>query len=127
MEDKMLKNTDYAYFKFSYNVLYNKNLTFLEKILINLIYSLSRKEGYCFATNKKLANEMCCSEKSIATALKNLKSSNYITTSKSLDKFGVVTRKIIPNKDLLFKDAEEYFNEKKPVKKIMDYDWLNED
>ena len=59
-------------------VLYNKELKANEKLLYAIITSLACKEGYCFATNKYLAEKLCVNPKTISSWISNLKDRNFI-------------------------------------------------
>ena len=47
-------------------ILYNKELKANEKLLYAIITSLACKEGYCFATNKYLAEKLGVNPKTIS-------------------------------------------------------------
>ena len=55
-------------------VLYNKELKANEKLLYAIITSLACKEGYCFASNKYLAEKLDINPKTIS----DLKNNNFI-------------------------------------------------
>lgn len=59
-------------------VLSDKNLSSTEKLLIGLIISLTLNKGYCFASNKYLANFLNISTRTISDCLSKLKVQNYI-------------------------------------------------
>lgn len=59
-------------------VLYNKELKANEKLLYAIITSLSNKEGYCFATNKYLAEKLDVNPKTISSWISDLKDRNFI-------------------------------------------------
>ena len=59
-------------------VLYNKELKANEKLLYAMITSLSNKEGYCFATNKYLAEKLDVNPKTISRWISDLKDRNFI-------------------------------------------------
>ena len=46
-------------------ILYNRDLKANQKILYAVITSLSNKEGYCFASNKYLADKLNVDRKSV--------------------------------------------------------------
>lgn len=60
-------------------MLKNKTISSNEKILFSLIYSLSKKEGYCFATNNYLANILNFHPKTISKWINNLEKKKIIT------------------------------------------------
>ena len=59
-------------------VLYNKKLKANEKLLYAIITSLACKEGYCFATNKYLAEKLGVSHKTISNWISDLSKRNFI-------------------------------------------------
>ena len=59
-------------------VLYNKELKANEKLLYAIITSLSNKGGYCFATNKYLAEKLDVNPKTISSWISDLKDRNFI-------------------------------------------------
>ena len=61
-------------------ILFNKDLKANEKLLYAIIYSLSNKEGYCFASNKYLAKKLGVNYKTISSWISNLRNKKYIST-----------------------------------------------
>ena len=59
-------------------VLYNKELKANEKLLYAIITSLACKEGYCFASNKYLAEKLDINPKTISSWISDLKNNNFI-------------------------------------------------
>ena len=59
-------------------ILYNNNLKPNQKLLYAIITSLSCKKGYCFATNKYLADKLNAKPKTVSTWISDLKNKNYI-------------------------------------------------
>lgn len=59
-------------------VLYNKELKANEKLLYAIITSLANKEGYCFASNKYLAEKLDVNPKTISSWISDLKDRNFI-------------------------------------------------
>ena len=59
-------------------ILYNKELKANEKLLYAIITSLSNKEGYCFATNKYLAEKLGVNHKSISSWISDLQKRKFI-------------------------------------------------
>ena len=59
-------------------ILYNNNLKPNQKLLYAIITSLSCKKGYCFATNKYLADKLNAKPKTVSTWISDLKDKNYI-------------------------------------------------
>ena len=59
-------------------VLYNKELKANEKLLYAIITSLACKEGYCFASNKYLAEKLDVNPKTISSWIFDLKNRKFI-------------------------------------------------
>lgn len=59
-------------------VLYNKELKANEKLLYAIITSLACKEGYCFATNKYLAEKLGVNPKTISSCISDLQKRKFI-------------------------------------------------
>ncbi len=59
-------------------ILYNKELKANEKLLYAIITSLASKEGYCFATNKYLAEKLGVNPKTISSWISDLQKRKFI-------------------------------------------------
>ena len=59
-------------------VLYNKELKANEKLLYAIITSLACKEGYCFASNKYLAEKLDVNPKTVSSWISDLRDRGYI-------------------------------------------------
>lgn len=59
-------------------ILYNKELKANEKLLYAIIASLACKEGYCFATNKYLAEKLGVNPKTISSWISDLQKRKFI-------------------------------------------------
>ncbi len=59
-------------------VLYNKDLKANEKLLYAIITSLACKEGYCFASNKYLAEKLDVNPKTVSRWISDLRDKNFI-------------------------------------------------
>lgn len=59
-------------------ILYNKELKANEKLLYATITSLAFKEGYCFATNKYLAEKLGVNHKTISSWISDLQKRKFI-------------------------------------------------
>ena len=59
-------------------VLYNKELKANEKLLYAIITSLACKEGYCFASNKYLAEKLDVNPKTISSWISDLRDRGFI-------------------------------------------------
>ena len=60
-------------------VLYNKELKANEKLLYAIITSLACKEGYCFASNKYLAEKLDVKPKTVSIWISDLRDKDFIT------------------------------------------------
>ena len=63
----------------SATVLYNKDLKANEKLLYAIITSLACKEGYCFASNKYLAEKLDVNPKTVSSWISDLRDKGFIT------------------------------------------------
>ena len=63
-------------------VVFNEELNFTEKALYGVIYGLSQRNGYCFASNEYLANVISLDIRSLQRYLANLEKVNLITREK---------------------------------------------
>ena len=77
MKEKETNNVGY-YSIIPATILYNKELKANEKLLYAIITSLSNKEGYCFASNKYLAEKLGVNPKTISSWVSDLKDRNFI-------------------------------------------------
>ncbi len=59
-------------------ILYNKELKANEKLLYAMITSLACKEGYCFASNKYLAEKLDVNPKTISSWISDLRDKNFV-------------------------------------------------
>lgn len=58
-------------------IIYDHNLTYSEKMLLSLIWSLDGEHN-CYASNKYLAEVMGLNERTLANIIVSLKKKNYI-------------------------------------------------
>ena len=77
MKEKEINNVGY-YSIIPATILYNKELKANEKLLYAIITSLSNKEGYCFASNKYLAEKLGVNPKTISSWVSDLRDRNFI-------------------------------------------------
>ena len=68
------------------NVRYDKNLSDKAKLLYGEITTLTKKEGFCWATNKYFAELYSTSERTISRILAELVQNGYIATTESIKK-----------------------------------------
>ena len=79
-------------------VLYNKELKANEKLLYAIITSLACKEGYCFASNKYLAEKLDVNPKTISSWICDLKNKDFIVVELIRNKNNqIIQRKIYIN------------------------------
>ena len=78
--------------------LYNKELKANEKLLYAIITSLACKEGYCFTSNKYLAEKLDVNPKTISSWICDLKNKNFIVVELIRNKNNqIIQRKIYIN------------------------------
>lgn len=61
-----------------YAVYTDERLNHFDKLLYGKIYSLSRYQGYCWASNSYLAEEQHVSESYVSKAIKRLRDCGYV-------------------------------------------------
>lgn len=59
-------------------ILFDKNLSERDKILFAHIMTLTRKEGFCYASNRYFEEVMDCTDRTITRSLKSLEDNGYI-------------------------------------------------
>lgn len=59
-------------------ILLDKNLSDKQKLLVGFITNLSNVKGYCFASNKYLAECLCCSEKTVSHLISDLEEKGHL-------------------------------------------------
>ena len=69
---------EFAYVVMPITVLNDKRLTCFDKVLYSTIFSLTKQEGYCWATNKYLSDLVCESESYVAKSIAKLKKYDYL-------------------------------------------------
>jgi DNA-binding MarR family transcriptional regulator len=74
-------------------VLYSKYLSDKEKLVYAVISNLTHEKGYCWASNRYIAELLNCSNVTISRAVSNLHKRNYINVSLTKDEDGT-NRKI---------------------------------
>lgn len=77
MEEIEINNVGY-YSIIPATILYNNELKANEKLLYAIITSLSNKEGYCFASNKYLAEKLKVNPKTVSSWISDLRNRNFI-------------------------------------------------
>lgn len=89
-------------------ILYNKDLKANQKILYAVITSLSNKEGYCFASNKYLANKLNVGANTVSGWITDLRRKNFIQVELIRnDKQEIIQRRIYIN-DIPYNFYKEY-------------------
>jgi len=79
-------------------ILYNKELSSTVKLLYAIITSLSNKDGYCYASNKYLAEKLNVEPVTISRGVKVLRENNYVFVDiLRNEKKEIICRKIYPN------------------------------
>ena len=65
-----------------YSVLKNKEISLACKLLFADIISLSKNEGFCFASNEYFSTELGLSDRAVVYSIKELKDKGFITTER---------------------------------------------
>lgn len=79
-------------------VLFNERLKANEKLLYAVITALSNKEGYCYASNKYLADKLKVDPKTISSWITDLRKQNFIYVEiLRNEKQEIIERKIYPH------------------------------
>lgn len=100
----------------------NKNIKPIDICLYIIIDQLSYRNGYCWATNKTLANTLNTCEKTIQNSLNTLEKEKFIKRATIL-KRGIYHRNIYPIREI--KEKVIRIEDKKYIE-LFDYDWLND-
>ncbi|MBR2108535.1 MAG: helix-turn-helix domain-containing protein [Ruminococcus sp.] len=72
---------DTSFLTIPYNILNLKGLTLSAKILLAEIISLSKLEGYCYASNAYLAKRLGISKRAVCNSLNELRKRQLISSS----------------------------------------------
>lgn len=103
------------------DVLQNKDLTSTAKIAYAYIqFYANNKYGYCFLTEKKLAEKINISVRQLRFIIKDLVKCNYITLIRKNNRLY-----IMPTINKTINDRKERIQNLK--ESIFTYDWLNEE
>ena len=96
-----MKDKNTSFLTVPYSILSHKELTLSAKLLLAEILSLSKLEGYCYASNEYLAERLNVSSKTVKNSLRQLKSCKYITIKLAKGS----ERSIYPNPSGIFTSA----------------------
>lgn len=100
-------------------ILYNKDLKANQKILYAVITSLSNKEGYCFASNKYLADKLNVGANTVSGWITDLRRKNLVQVELIRnDKQEIIQRRIYI-KDIPYNSYKEYPYTKKEEEGIL--------
>jgi hypothetical protein len=88
---------EFSYIVIPITIVKDKRLTSFDKLLYANIYSLTKQEGYCWATNKYLADLVCESISYVSKSLRKLKEYNYLIVEVDNKKNNNKRRKISIN------------------------------
>ena len=69
---------EFAYIVIPVTIVKDNRLTPFDKLLFANVYSLTKQEGYCWATNKYLAELVCESICYVSKSINKLKKLNYL-------------------------------------------------
>ena len=84
-------------------ILFNKDLTDREKMLLSIILSLSRKSNFCYAGNEYISDIFNVSAGTISRDISSLRNKKYIDEIFNDKAKNSKKRKIIPIKENIFK------------------------
>lgn len=70
--------TNLKYVEVPMVVLLDKDISSTTKLLMGLITTLSRKDGFCYASNRYLSNLLKVSKRTITSSITVLRRKNYI-------------------------------------------------
>lgn len=85
-------------------VLYNKDLKPNQKILYAIITSLSNKEGYCYATNRYLAEKLGVEPNTVSGWITDLKRKEFIRVELIRNEKNQITQRKIYINDMPYRD-----------------------
>jgi len=99
MRKKMKETNKIGYYSIlPSTILFNKKLKANEKLLYAIITSLANKEGYCFASNKYLAELLDAQPHTISIWISNLKEMGFLNLQMIKDSENkCIQRRIFPN------------------------------
>jgi DNA-binding MarR family transcriptional regulator len=81
----------------------DRRLKYFDMVLFGKIYSLSRQQGYCWATNSYLSKEFGASDSYVSKSIKRLRECGYITYELDNSVKNELRRRIYINYDYLDK------------------------
>ncbi len=92
------------YYRIPGTILRDNSLLPLTRLIYGVVYKYARygrADGFCWASNKYLAQMFAVSERTIDRAIQSLEDKHYLYTDQLFDKYGrKATRKIYPTYDL---------------------------
>jgi len=91
-------------------ILFNKNLSDREKILLSIILSLSRKSNFCYAGNKYISDIFNVTDETISRVFSSLKDKKYIKMNYNNKTTNSRKREIVPIKENIFKHTQNEQN-----------------
>lgn len=103
---KNFENSSYAIIPAT--VLYNKDLKSNQKLLYAIISSLSSKEGYCYATNRYLAEKLGVEPNTVSCWITNLKRKEFIKVELIRNEKNQIKQRKIYINDAPYKDYKVY-------------------
>ncbi len=109
-------------------ILYNNNLKPNQKLLYAIITSLSCKEGYCFASNKYLAEKLKVNPKTISNWISDLNSKGFIIVDIEKNENNQVIQRRIYINDTPYPLKNGYpspSNNGKGIHQMMEYNNIN--
>lgn len=115
------------YFKIYDFILEDKKLNLAEKIVYCVIDAMMQERGYCWASNKSIAQKIGVSDITVQRAIDKLYKMHYISKWKRRNR-NMVYRVMTTNKTMLISEEQLFELKRKSTKEValFDYDWLNE-
>lgn len=96
-----------------YAVVGLEDLSLSSKLLLSEIISLSKKEGFCFASNEYLAENIGFSKRAVAYSINELKKNSYITVDrKRYIRYIEINREKLIEKGIPTKIPDKLFSSK---------------
>lgn len=122
-----MEDNNEFYISISSTVLQDEKLSPTDKLTLGYICNLTHLKGYCWASNKSIAQKLNICEKTIQVTINKLANLNYIFKWKQ-KKGKIVYRVITTNENLIRsnKNLESLIQETRNIE-VFDYDWLNDE
>jgi DNA-binding transcriptional ArsR family regulator len=104
------------------DVLYDRKLSPIQKLLVAMISNSSNEEGYCWATNSYFSEALGCNQRTIQRHIEELEEAGYVDRSVIRDGDGVVTQRVLivkENRPFFVTPPPDRNDTPPPVKNVM--------